>query len=350
MVSTKTLPIVKCNDKRSILEALISSNIDIWSKFNIHPLTTNMRLATAAAARARGGYITPEEEDQLNYAEMLIDVSMNRNSPWCRVIEAVDENISRLALPFMKYYTDTEWERALDWLYPGQQLDHTATILCATNESVDMWNSVTQSMNLLAPKTLMSKDTFSEVDDPHGHIQRMLTKTVLNRFKKNGIPNHELILKIGDVCLVTRALKGVEIANNSRVLIVAIGEHTITVRTMGENTERTIKIPQISFKFRLPYGKSYQMIRKQFPLRLAYAMTYNKSQSQTLSKVLLDVTSPPFSHGQLYVALSRVRDCQNIVMYLKREQLTEIQIDRQTMSFVPTIENIVYQDVITLNN
>ena len=52
MFSTKTLPIVKGNDKRFILEALISSNIDIWSKFNIHPLTTNMHLATAAAARA----------------------------------------------------------------------------------------------------------------------------------------------------------------------------------------------------------------------------------------------------------------------------------------------------------
>jgi hypothetical protein len=157
-------------------------------------------------------------------------------------------------------------------------------------------------------------------------------------------------LKIGDVCLVTRALKGLEIANNSRVLIVAIGEHTITVRTIGQNRERMIKIPRITFKFRLPYGKSYQLTRKQFPLRLAYAMTYNKSQSQTLSKVLLDVTSPPFSHGQLYVALSRVRDCQNIVMYLKREQLTEIQIDRHIMGLVPTIENIVYQDVIILNN
>ena len=200
-----------------------------------------------------------------------------------------------------------------------------------------MWNSVAQSMNLSAPTTLTSKDTFSEVDDPYGHIQRMLTTTVLNRFRKNGIPNHELILKIGDVCRVMRALKGLEIANNSRVLIVAIGEHTITVRTMGENTERTIKIPHITFKFRLPYGKSYQLTRKQFPLRLAYAMTYNKSQSQTLSKVRLDVTSPPFSHGQLYVALSRVRDCRNIVMYLKREQLTEVQIDRHTLCLVPNI-------------
>ena len=347
----KTLPIVKRNDKRSILEALISSNTDIWRQFNTHPLTTNMRLATAAAARARGGILTAEEEAQLMYADMLIDVSRNKHSSLCQAILTSDDNdIVRLALPLMKYYTDIQWQRALDWLYPGRQLDYTATILCATNESVDMWNSVAQNMNLSIEKTLTSKDTFYEVDDPHDHIQRMLSTTVLNNFRKSGIPNHKLILKVGDVCLVTRALCGLQIANNSRVRIVSIGEHTIQVTTMGENTERTVRIPRITFKFRLPYGKSYQLTRKQFPLRLAYAMTYNKSQSQTLSKVLLDVTSPPFSHGQLYVALSRVRDCRNIVMFLKGEQLTEIQIDEHTRQLVPTIENIVYQDVIELNN
>ena len=79
-----------------------------------------MRLATAAAARARGGILTAEEEDQLMYTDMLIDVSMNKHSPLCQAIETYDDNdIVKLALPLMKYYTDIQWQRALDWLYPG---------------------------------------------------------------------------------------------------------------------------------------------------------------------------------------------------------------------------------------
>ena len=69
----------------------------------MHPLKTNMRLATAAAAQARGGILSQEEEVQLRYAEMLIDVSKNRNSPWCNVIEQEDENVFKLGLPFMQY-------------------------------------------------------------------------------------------------------------------------------------------------------------------------------------------------------------------------------------------------------
>jgi hypothetical protein len=78
-------------------------------------------------------------------------------------------------------------------------------------------------------------------------------------------------------------------------------------------------------------------------------MTYNKSQSQTLFKVLLDITSPPFSHGQLYVALSRVRDCKNIIMYFTEEQLT-MSSDSRLTDFMPTVNNIVYQDVLVLNS
>ncbi|XP_008189030.1 uncharacterized protein LOC103311229, partial [Acyrthosiphon pisum] len=52
--------------------------------------------------------------------------------------------------------------------------------------------------------------------------------------------------------------------------------------------------------------------RIQFPVRLSFAMTINKSQGQTFDRVGLLLTSPPFTHGQLYVAFSRVRNAQSV--------------------------------------
>ncbi len=249
----------------------------------------------------------------------------------------------------MKYYTEADHESAVEWLYPGRQLDFSAPILCSNNASVNMWNAVAQGMKSSVEHTLMSKDSFSVVDDPKGHLKKMLSATTLNGFWKNGVPNHVLILKVGNICLVTCAINGLGLANNSRVRIIAIHRYCVKVFTVGDCAEQNVRIPRISFKFRLLYGKSYQLTRLQFPLCLAYAMTYNKSQSQTLFKVLLNITSPPFSHGQMYVALIQVHDCKNIVMYLTEEQLT-MSSDSRLTNFMPTINNIVYQDVLVLNS
>ena len=50
----------------------------------------------------------------------------------------------------------------------------------------------------------------------------------------------------------------------------------------------------------------FKWSRRQFPVRVAFAMTINKAQGQTLRRVGVYLPSPCFTHGQLYVATSRV--------------------------------------------
>ena len=49
----------------------------------------------------------------------------------------------------------------------------------------------------------------------------------------------------------------------------------------------------------------------------AFAMTINKSQGQSFSKVGISLTNPVFAHGQLYVALSRTRYKNGLKIFIK---------------------------------
>ncbi len=53
---------------------------------------------------------------------------------------------------------------------------------------------------------------------------------------------------------------------------------------------------------------------KQYPLKLAWAVTIHKSQGKTFDRVILDIGRGTFAHGQLYVALSRARSLEGIVL------------------------------------
>lgn len=71
----------------------------------------------------------------------------------------------------------------------------------------------------------------------------------------------------------------------------------------------------------------------QYPLRLAWAVTIHKSQGKTFPKVIVDIGRGTFSHGQVYVALSRAVSLGGLV--LKRPVLKKhIWMDRRITEFM----------------
>ncbi|KAG5548999.1 hypothetical protein RHGRI_014395 [Rhododendron griersonianum] len=63
------------------------------------------------------------------------------------------------------------------------------------------------------------------------------------------------------------------------------------------------------------------MMMRQFPIRLAYALTINKSQGQSVKFEGVDLRTPMFSYGQLYVALSRCISFDRISVLFSKDEL-----------------------------
>ena len=60
----------------------------------------------------------------------------------------------------------------------------------------------------------------------------------------------------------------------------------------------------------------------QFPVAICFAMTINKSQGQTFKAVGVDLTNESFTHGMLYVALSRVGSPNCLTLLVREDHKT----------------------------
>jgi ATP-dependent exoDNAse (exonuclease V) alpha subunit len=126
----------------------------------------------------------------------------------------------------------------------------------------------------------------------------------LNSLDLPGIPPHNLQLKVGSPVILLRNLNPPRLCNGTRLVIKRLMKNIVeAVILNGKFEGENILVPRIPI---IPTDMPIEFKRLQFPIRLAFAMTINKSQGQTLSVCGLDLSTQCFSHGQLYVACSRV--------------------------------------------
>jgi ATP-dependent exoDNAse (exonuclease V) alpha subunit len=121
--------------------------------------------------------------------------------------------------------------------------------------------------------------------------------------------------------------------------VVKMEDDSITVLIEEENEENAyVKVEPFEWeilRYKLDEMKPDEISTeslgsfKQFPLRLAWAVTIHKAQGKTFDKIVVDLGRGAFEHGQTYVALSRCRTLTGVILkqpIRPRDIITDVRI------------------------
>lgn len=153
--------------------------------------------------------------------------------------------------------------------------------------------------------------------------------------------DEELTLRKGAQIMMVKN-NGLHWVNGSIGTVIDFEEEEITVKlSTGRQVVTREEWEVIEYKFNRTTRKLEEEVIgtfKQFPIRLAWAITIHKSQGQSFDQVAIDMGSGAFAHGQLYVALSRCRTLEGITMRTP-VAFTDLCFDDRVSAFIEAAKN-----------
>ncbi|CAN0926291.1 ATP-dependent DNA helicase PIF1 [Linum grandiflorum] len=190
--------------------------------------------------------------------------------------------------------------------------------------------------DLMNTPTSGPSDTLTTPGPNQTELEIQYPTEFLNGLSFNGMPEHKLNFKTYIIVMLLRNLNpAAGLCNGTRILITHLGNNVIRGLIVGGSFDGSVAIiPRIVLDYTDP-NWPFTLKRRQYPLRPCYAMTINKSQGQTLDHIGVYLPTPVFGHGQLYVALSRVRSACGV----------HIALEDSTTHPPNTTRNIVYNEI-----
>ena len=254
-----------------------------------------------------------QSPEDILFSQWLLDVGHGRNL----------DNESKIELPhsIMTYNEDDLINKIYDGIDNIQinppPLDYFLDRAILAPRNVDVQTMNEKLLQKMSGQEIICHSADALEDEGEG-VPNDVPQEFLRTLTPSSLPLLELKMKIGCPLILLRNLDPRNgLCNGTRMLLLHAYRRFLEVIIMGgDHHGEKAFIPRIILK---PSTRQYPFLlkRRQFPVRLLFAMSINKAEGQSLQYVGIHLLSPIFCHGQLYVALSRTTSSKKIFILLQ---------------------------------
>jgi ATP-dependent DNA helicase PIF1 len=346
------LPVVARGNRAAQVNASLRSSA-LWQQLQRSDLTINMRVQTATAAGDAAAAAAAAE-----WAQLLLDIG-NGVLPRCPgyLHDPDDVDNDCIAVPQHLLAPEGHGESELiDWAFPElAQRFRAVDYRLAERVIVSPRNTQQRTINALclqrlpgSLRTVYSADSVGTDDD-----SSLYTSEALNALTPSGFPTHRLDFKVRAPLILLRTIDpGRGLANGARLILLSASTHLLRVRVAsGSHIGTETFIPRCKMSSNAA-DLPFTLLRVGFPVALAFSLTVNKAQGCTLLRCGIFLPTPVFSHGQFYVAASRVGSAEGVRIVVKHPNCASVapapaQQQQQQQQLQPVCTaNVVYREVL----
>ena len=289
----QTLPVIPRGTRADEVNACIKKSL-LWPSVTKIALSENMRVKM-------GNNQNSAEE----FANLLLEIGsgnfLNKDGlisipqTMGTVVNSIDDLIAKIYPNIVDIS-----QKSINWFCER-------AILCPTNARVNGINDILQSSFVGEEIVYNSVDSVKHEDQAVQYPVEFL-----NSQNPPGIPAHKLRLKVGSPIMLLRNIYPPILCNGTRLQIKALKKQLIEATILtGSAQGESVVIPRLPLE---PSDFPIEFKRLQFPVKVCFAMTINKSQGQSLKIAGIDLRDDCFSHGQLYVGCSRVSSPKDLIL------------------------------------